>query len=50
MVDTSDEWIVKRTGIEQRHIATTEITSDIGTKAAELAIKRSGLENHRSMQ
>ena len=23
MVDTSDEWIVKRTGIEQRHIATT---------------------------
>ena len=24
MVDTSDEWIVKRTGIEQRHIATTE--------------------------
>ena len=44
MVDTSDEWIVKRTGIEQRHIATTEITSDLGTKAAELAIKRSGLE------
>ena len=44
MVDTSDEWIVKRTGIEQRHIATTEITSDLGTKAAELAIKRSGLK------
>ena len=44
MVETSDEWIVKRTGIEQRHIATNETTSDLGTKAGELAIKRSGLD------
>ncbi|WP_169754054.1 beta-ketoacyl-ACP synthase III [Campylobacter curvus] len=44
MVDTSDEWIVKRTGIKERHIAEGEITSDLGTKAAKLAIKRAGLE------
>lgn len=44
MVDTSDEWIVKRTGIKERHIAKGEITSDLGTKAAKLAIKRAGLE------
>ncbi|MBR8461848.1 ketoacyl-ACP synthase III [Campylobacter sp. faydin G-24] len=44
MVETSDEWIVKRTGIRQRHIATNEITSDLGTKAARLAIQRSGLK------
>ncbi len=45
MVDTSDEWITKRTGIKERHIAAdNEFTSDMGAKAAALAIKRSGLE------
>ena len=44
MVDTSDEWITKRTGIKERHIAAEdEFTSDLGVKAAEKAIKRSGL-------
>jgi len=44
MVDTSDEWIKKRTGIEERHIAgDNERTSDMGTKAAKLAIQRSGI-------
>ena len=44
MVDTSDEWITKRTGIKERHIAgDNEYTSDLGVKAAELAIERSGL-------
>lgn len=44
LVDTSDEWITKRTGIKERHIAAAdETTSDMGVKAAELAIKRSGL-------
>ncbi|QOY52421.1 beta-ketoacyl-ACP synthase III [Candidatus Sulfurimonas baltica] len=44
MVDTSDEWITKRTGIKERHIAhEDEFTSDMGAKAAELAIQRSGL-------
>lgn len=45
MVDTSDEWIFKRTGIKERRIAAeNETTSDMGTKAAEIAIERSGLE------
>ena len=44
MVDTTDEWITKRTGIKERHIAgENETTSDLGTKAAELAIERSGI-------
>ena len=43
MVETSDEWIVKRTGIHTRHIADNEATSDLAVNAAKLAIKRSGL-------
>ena len=44
MVDTSDEWITKRTGIKERHIAAdTEFTSDLGVKAAQKALKRSGV-------
>ena len=43
MVETSDEWIVKRTGIHTRHIADDEATSDLAVNAAKLAIKRSGL-------
>jgi len=45
MVDTSDEWILKRTGIKERHIADKdESTSDMGSKAASKAIERAGLE------
>jgi len=44
MVDTSDEWITKRTGIKERHIAADdEFTSDLGVKAAKKAIQRSGI-------
>ena len=44
MVDTSDEWITKRTGIKERHIAAKdEFTSDLGVKAATKAIERSGI-------
>ena len=44
MVDTTDEWILKRTGISERHIAAKdEVTSDMGAKAAALAIERSGI-------
>ncbi len=44
MVDTTDEWILKRTGISERHIAAeNEVTSDLGTKAAALAIERAGI-------
>jgi len=44
MVDTTDEWITKRTGIKERHIAADdEFTSDLGTKAAAIALERSGV-------
>ena len=38
-VDTSDEWIVQRTGIRQRHIAADgEVTSDLAIQAAKAAL------------
>jgi 3-oxoacyl-[acyl-carrier-protein] synthase-3 len=41
MVDTSDEWIVKRTGIKSRYIASKdEATSDMAVEASKVAIKR----------
>ena len=44
IVDTSDEWIQKRTGIKERRFAdSTEATSDLATKAAQLAIERAKL-------
>lgn len=44
MVDTDDEWIVERTGIRKRHIAADgELTSDLGTRAAEKALAAAGL-------
>src|SRR3712207_1092601 len=45
MVDTSDEWIVQRTGIRERHIAgDDETTSVLGIKAAEAALADAGLK------
>ncbi|WP_456392684.1 beta-ketoacyl-ACP synthase III [Nitratifractor sp.] len=45
MVETSDEWIVKRTGIRERHIADTDqATSDLAVEAARDAIARAELE------
>ena len=44
IVDTSDEWIVQRTGIHQRHIAAEgETTADLGEKAARAALKDAGI-------
>jgi len=41
MVDTTDEWIKSRTGIEQRRIACEgEFTSDMAAKAARIAMER----------
>ena len=38
MVDTSDDWIVQRTGIRERHVAAEgEKTSDLGIAAARAA-------------
>ena len=45
MVDTTDEWITKRTGIKERHIAASdELTSDMGVEASKVAIHRAGLD------
>ena len=45
MVETSDEWIRSRTGIEKRHIAAPdEATSDLACKAAERAIEAAGVQ------
>jgi 3-oxoacyl-[acyl-carrier-protein] synthase III len=45
MVDTSSDWIVQRTGIEQRYIADeSETTSTFGIKAAEAALADAGLK------
>jgi 3-oxoacyl-[acyl-carrier-protein] synthase-3 len=44
MVDTSDDWIVQRTGIRERHIAAPgELTSDIGLNAARAALADAGI-------
>ncbi len=44
LVDTSDEWIVTRTGIKERRIAAEgEFTSHMATKAAERALEQAGL-------
>jgi 3-oxoacyl-[acyl-carrier-protein] synthase III len=45
MVETSDEWIVQRTGIRERHVADeSEATSDLAMKAAQQALERAGVE------
>lgn len=44
-VDTSDEWIVERTGIRQRHIADTdETTATLATAAARAALADAGID------
>ena len=45
IVDTTDEWIMTRTGIRERRVAPKECaSSDLGTEAAKLAIKDAGLK------
>lgn len=44
MVDTTDEWIRSRSGIERRHIAEPdETTADLGTEAARRAMEAAGV-------
>jgi 3-oxoacyl-[acyl-carrier-protein] synthase III len=46
MVDTSDDWIFKRTGIKERRIASAdEATSDLAAKAAEKALKKANVKS-----
>jgi 3-oxoacyl-[acyl-carrier-protein] synthase-3 len=45
LVDTTDQWIRERTGIEQRHIAVEgETTVDLAEKASRLAIEAAGID------
>src|SRR5205814_3344973 len=49
MVDTTDEWILQRTGIRERHIVDPGVaTSDLGTEAARKAIANEGLSSGAS--
>ena len=44
MVDTSDEWIVSRTGMRERHVAAPgQVTSDLAAAAALKALERANL-------
>ncbi len=44
-VDTSDAWIIERTGIRQRHLAADgELTSDLAVAAAKQALDHAGLD------
>ena len=42
-IETSDEWIVERTGIKQRHIAKTESTCSMAAAASRVAMERAGV-------
>jgi 3-oxoacyl-[acyl-carrier-protein] synthase III len=45
MVDTSDEWIVERTGIRERRIAPDTMgAADMGAKASKIAMERAGVQ------
>ncbi|MCI5077097.1 beta-ketoacyl-ACP synthase III [Oricola sp.] len=45
IIDTTDEWIIQRTGIRQRHIANDdETTASLGEEAARKALESAGLE------
>ncbi len=45
LMDTSDEWIVQRTGIKQRHYADSTMTNaDMGVEAAKHALDMAGLK------
>lgn len=44
-IDTSDEWIVQRTGIRERHVAAEgEFTSHLAIKAAQAALSDAGVD------
>jgi len=45
IVETNSEWIIQRTGIEQRHVAAEgQATSDLATEAAKKALANAGIE------
>ncbi len=44
MMDTTDEWIRSRTGIEERHIAVEETTTSMAVDAARRAMENAGIQ------
>ncbi|HXT17797.1 MAG TPA: beta-ketoacyl-ACP synthase III [Gemmatimonadaceae bacterium] len=42
-IETTDEWIIERTGIKQRHIAKTESATDLAAMAARAAMDKAGV-------
>lgn len=46
LVDTNDEWIRKRTGIERRHFSEGEKNRDIAVKAARMALDQAGIDKN----
>src|SRR5262249_5091489 len=42
-IETTDEWIVERTGIKERHIARTESATDLAAKASCAAMDKAGV-------
>ena len=48
LMDTSDQWIQERTGIQQRRFAVRgeDTTTSMGVKAAKIAIERAGIDKN----
>ncbi|VAX12260.1 3-oxoacyl-[acyl-carrier-protein] synthase, KASIII [hydrothermal vent metagenome] len=46
MVETSDQWIIERTGIKKRHISEGQTTCDLAEQAALNAIDAAGINKH----
>ena len=50
-IETSDEWIVERTGIRSRHFVDDGVfASDLGVQAARQALKAAGYLDRDSLQ
>ncbi len=45
MVETSDEWIVKRVGVKQRRVCVAETVTDLGVEAARGALEMAGVRS-----
>jgi len=43
MMETSNEWIIERTGIEERHWVSGRDRDDLATAAIQQALERAGL-------
>lgn len=47
IVDTNNQWIVERTGIDTRHVSKNITTEELGYLAAKKAIEKSGIDNDK---